>query len=354
MSRATDVGAPAAADPGAPSGARESSLEFDAEEPDRGRRLDVAIAERIPELSRARIARLAAQGRTLVDGTPRKAAFRLRAGQRVRVLVPPPAPADLTPEPIPLRILYEDADLLVVDKPAGLPVHPAPGHPSGTLVNALLARVPDLPGIGGTLRPGIVHRLDKDTSGLLVVAKTEAAQRSLASQLRARTVVRTYLAVVRGRVRRDAGTVSAPIGRHPVHRKRMAVVPAGREAVTHYTVLERFPAATLVACRLQTGRTHQIRVHLAHIGHPVLGDPVYGRAHVPEMRRQALHAARLEFTHPRTGRPMAFAAPIPQDMALLLARLRAGASGGAAPQDDAARAEAPPGGRAIDTGGAAE
>ncbi len=238
------------------------------------------------------------------------------------MLVPAPALSGLHPEAIPLDVVYEDADLLVVNKPAGMTVHPSPGHSSGTLVNAVLARVPDLPGIGGTLRPGIVHRLDKGTSGLLVVAKSDEAQRSLASQLKAHTVVRTYLAIVRGRVRRDAGMISAPVGRHPVHRKRIAVTPRGREAVTHYTALERFPAATLVACRLETGRTHQIRVHMTHIGHPVLGDPVYGRTRVPEMQRQALHAARLEFTHPRTGRRLTCTAPIPEDFTRLLARLR--------------------------------
>ena len=298
-------------------------LEFRTAAPDAGRRLDVVVAERLPQLSRARAAHLAADGRILVDAVPRKAAFRVRPEQQVRVLVPPPAPSGLQAEAIPLDVVYEDPDLLVVNKPAGLTVHPAPGHASGTLVNALLARVPDLPGIGGTIRPGIVHRLDKDTSGLLVVAKSDEAQRSLSAQLKAHTVVRTYLALVRGRVRRDEGVISEPVGRHPVHRKRIAVTPRGRPAVTHYTALERFPAATLVACRLETGRTHQIRVHLTHLGHPILGDPVYGRAHVADMQRQALHAARLEFVHPRTGRRLVCTAPVPEDFARLLARLRA-------------------------------
>lgn len=280
------------------------------------------MAERFPRFSRSQIARWAREGRLLVDGTACKPAFRLRPGQHVEVHVPAPEPSGLPPEPIPLDVIYEDADLVVVNKPAGLTVHPAPGHPSGTLVNAILARVPTLPGIGGVLRPGIVHRLDKDTSGLLVIAKSEEAHRSLSSQLRAHTVVRGYLALVRGAVRRDAGMISAPLGRHPVRRTRMAVTPRGRGAVTHYTVLERFPGATLVACRLETGRTHQIRVHMTHIGHPVLGDPVYGRAPAPEMRRQALHAARLEFTHPRTGRLVVCTAPLPEDFARLLARLR--------------------------------
>lgn len=298
---------------------------FYADDRDNGRRLDVVVAERLPHVSRSRIARLAHEGRVLVDGSARKPAFRLRSGQRVEVRAPAPEPSGVHPESIPLDVIYEDDDLLVVNKPAGLTVHPAPGHPSGTLVNAVLARVPALPGISGTVRPGIVHRLDKDTSGLIVVAKSEQAQVSLASQLRSHTVVRTYLVIVRGTVRRDAGMISAPLGRHPVRRTRIAVTPRGRAAVTHYTVLERLPGASLLACRLETGRTHQIRVHMTHIGHPIVGDPVYGGASAPEMRRQALHAARLEFTHPRTGRRLVCTAPVPEDFARLLARLRASA-----------------------------
>lgn len=300
----------------------ESPASFYADGRDEGRRLDVTVAERLPHISRSRIARLAHEGRILVDGTARKPAFRIRPGQRVEVRVPAPEPSSLRPESIPLDVVYEDDDLLVVNKPAGLTVHPAPGHASGTLVNAVLSHVPSLPGIAGTLRPGIVHRLDKDTSGLIAVAKSEEAQVSLASQLRSHTVVRTYLAIVRGALRRDAGKISAPVGRHPVRRTRIAVTPRGRAAVTHYTVLERLPGATLVACRLETGRTHQIRVHMTHIGHPLLGDPLYGHAPAPEMPRQALHAARLEFTHPRTGRRLVCTAPVPEDFARLLARLR--------------------------------
>jgi 23S rRNA pseudouridine1911/1915/1917 synthase len=250
----------------------------------------------------------------------------------VQVTVPPAAPSDLRAESIPLDIVLQDEDLVVVNKPAGLTVHPAPGHPSGTLVNALLAAIQDLAGIGGALRPGIVHRLDKDTSGLLVVAKSDAAHRALAAQFKAHTAQRTYLAVVRGRMRRDAGTIAAALGRHPVRRTRIAVVPHGRGAVTHYTVLERFEDATLLACRLETGRTHQIRVHLAYTGHPVIGDRVYGRARAPEITRQALHAARLEFVHPRTGRRVVCTAPVPDDMARLLERLR-GDSGSRRPHD---------------------
>ncbi len=296
---------------------------FEAAPEDRGRRLDVVVAERLPQLSRSRIARLTVEGRVLVDGRPRKPSFHLEAGQTVRVEVPPPAPTVLRPEPIPLDVVYEDEALLVVNKPAGLTVHPGPGHPSGTLVNAVLARVGDLRGVGGELRPGIVHRLDKDTSGLLVIAKSDAAHRSLASQLKSRTMSRTYLAFVRGRLPRDAGTIQAAVGRHPFHRTRQAVTDRGRPAVTHYRVLERFADATLVECRLETGRTHQIRVHLAHLGHPLLGDPVYGRAR-GGLGRQALHAARLEFTHPHTGTRLVCAAPLPADLTDLLEELRAG------------------------------
>jgi 23S rRNA pseudouridine1911/1915/1917 synthase len=280
------------------------------------------VADRLPEYTRSRAAYLAGRGEVLVEGRPGKPAVRLRAGQRVKVLGPPTDPLSVNPEPIPLDVPYEDGDLLVVNKPAGLTVHPAPGHPRGTLVNAVLARVPDLSSGGGGLRPGIVHRLDKDTSGLMVVAKSDDAYRKLTTQLRARTIVREYLAIVGGAVLNSTGVIDAPIGRHRTHRTRMAVVLRGRPAVTRYRVRERFAEATLLECRLETGRTHQIRVHLEHIGHPVLGDPVYGRTRVPEMNRQALHAARLEFVHPRTGKLLAFAAPLPDDMVALLRRLR--------------------------------
>lgn len=303
-------------------------MTFEAAAADRGRRLDVVVAVRCPQYSRSRVATLAGRGQVLVDGRPQKPAFRLRAGQRVRVLAPPHDPVGVSPEPIPLRIVHEDADILVVDKPAGMTVHPAPGHPQGTLVNAVLAHVPELSGVAGSLRPGIVHRLDKDTSGLLVIAKTDAAYRSLASQLRAREVTRVYLALVRGTVRSDRERITAPIGRHPVHRTRMAVVPRGRPAVTHVTVVERLGGATLVECRLETGRTHQIRVHLRHLGHPVLGDPVYGGAPAG-IARQALHAARLEFTHPRTGERIVCTAPLPEDFARALDALRRGGPPGA-------------------------
>ncbi len=296
---------------------------FEAAAADRGRRLDVVVAQRFPQYSRSRVALLAGRGQVLVDGTVRKPAFKLRSGQRVEVLGPHADPISLEPEAIPIAVVHEDADVLVVNKPAGLTVHPAPGRPRGTLVNAVLAHVPALSGIAGSLRPGIVHRLDKDTSGLLVIAKTDAAYQSLVAQVGARTVTREYLALVRGTVRRDAGSIAAPIGRHPTRRTHMAVVPRGRSALTHFEVLERFPGATLLKCRLETGRTHQIRVHLLHIGHPIVGDRTYGGARAAGIARQALHAMRLEFTHPRSGERVAYAAPVPEDFERLLARLRA-------------------------------
>ncbi|MDR7423082.1 MAG: RluA family pseudouridine synthase [Armatimonadota bacterium] len=298
-----------------------------------GRRLDRFLAERLPELSRARLQALIASGHAVVelpDGrrlTRVRAAHRLRAGERVRIEVPPSQPAALVPEPIPLAIVYEDAELLVIDKPAGLTVHPGAGHHTGTLVHAVLAHCPDLPGVGGEQRPGIVHRLDKDTSGLLVVAKTEAALRALQAQIRAREMRREYLALVWGRLDGE-GTIDAPIGRDPRHRTRMAVNPRGRRAVTGYRAVEHFARVTLLALRLASGRTHQIRVHCAAIGHPVVGDPTYGRRPNPwGLQRQALHAARLAFRHPTGGALLAFTSPLPEDIAGALGRLRAGEPG---------------------------
>ncbi len=252
---------------------------------------------------------------------------RLRSSDRVEVEIPPlPAAATaLAPDPILLlSVVYEDSDLLVVDKPAGMTVHPGAGRPSGTLVQAVLAHAPDLPLIGGADRPGIVHRLDKDTSGVLVVAKTEAAWRGLQAQIQSRRARREYLALVHGRVERPSGVIEASIGRDPRHRTRMAVVASGRRAVTRYTVAERFDDATLLDVRLDTGRTHQIRVHLAYLGHPVVGDPVYAhRANPWGIRRQALHARTLAFTHPTTGKEMVFHAPLPADFEEALLALRA-------------------------------
>ena len=293
-----------------------------------GSRLDAYLADRLP-LSRSRIAQLIETGMVKLNGeVPRKRVIPA-VGDRILIRIPPPEPSPLTPEAIPIDILYEDADLLVIDKPAGLVVHPAPGHRGGTLVNALLHRVTDLSGIGGVLRPGIVHRLDKDTSGLMLVAKNDAAHRALADDLKRRRVVRRYLAASWGHLSEDRQTVDAPIGRHPTDRKRMAVVEGGRRAVTHLRMLERWVAADLVEAQLESGRTHQIRVHLAHLGHPVVGDPVYGagrergfsgraRGWAQELARrvprQFLHAAELRFVHPRSGAEMRFTSELPEDL----------------------------------------
>ncbi|MBQ3270541.1 MAG: RluA family pseudouridine synthase [Clostridia bacterium] len=275
-----------------------------------GERLDV-FAARLAGVTRSRAEGLIREGRVLADGVAReKAGFRLRAGMAVRVEVPGATPASAEAEDIALDILYQDADLAVVFKPSGMVVHPAAGNARGTLVNALLARLDNLSGIGGELRPGIVHRIDKDTSGLLLVAKNDFSHVALSAQIKAHTVDRAYRAIVIGGFREDGGTVEGPIGRHPTDRKKMAIVQGGRDAVTHWTVLERLRGATLIEARLTTGRTHQIRVHMASIGHPVLGDPVYGpkRSPYPVAGGQLLHAYRIGFIHPRTGEHMLFEA----------------------------------------------
>jgi len=275
-----------------------------------GERLDV-FASMLAGVTRSRAGALVKEGRVSVDGViQRKAGFRLRAGDAVRLEVPAAAPATAMAEDIDLDILYQDDDLAVVFKPSGMVVHPAAGNESGTLVNALLKHLDNLSGIGGEIRPGIVHRIDKDTSGLLLVAKNDFSHVALSEQIRAHTVQRAYRAIVIGGFREDSGTVEGPIGRHPVDRKRMAIVPGGRSATTHWTVLERLRGATLLEARLTTGRTHQIRVHMASIGHPVLGDPVYGpkKSPWPVQGGQLLHAFRLGFVHPRTGEEMLFEA----------------------------------------------
>jgi 23S rRNA pseudouridine1911/1915/1917 synthase len=294
-----------------------------------GLRLDRWLAEALPELSRSRIQALIAEGRVRVEGARPKAAHRLRGGEQVEVEVPPPPAETVEPEPMALSILFEDEDVLVIDKPAGMVVHPGAGRSTGTLAAAVLAHAPQVAGVGGPRRPGIVHRLDKETSGVLAIAKTARAYESLTAQLAARTVGRRYLAVVHGRVGLDQGVVEAPIGRDPVHRQRMAVRPAGqgRPALTRYRVLERFARFTYLELRLGTGRTHQIRVHMASLGHPVVGDATYGRSRgappVP-LEGLALHAATLAFLHPRTQQRMEFTAPLPERMERLLAHLRAG------------------------------
>ena len=283
--------------------------------PDRdGERLDVVAAD-LAGVTRSRAGALIRDGRVTVDGAAQtKAGFKLKAGALLRVSVPEAAPATARPEDIALDIVYEDDDLAVVFKPSGMVVHPAAGNETGTLVNALLARLDNLSGIGGEIRPGIVHRIDKDTSGLLLVAKNDMAHLSLSEQIRAHSVSRAYKAIVIGGFREDEGTVEGPIGRHPTDRKRMAIVLNGREATTHWTVLERLRGATLIEARLTTGRTHQIRVHMASVGHPVLGDPVYGpkKSPYPVTGGQLLHAYRIGFDHPRTGERMLFEAE-PED-----------------------------------------
>ena len=298
------------------------ALYLSVSEEDAGRRLDSFIAS-ASELSRSAAQRLIENGAVLVCGKPQKAKYAVKAGDGVEITLPEAGPTELVPEDIPLDIVYQDADIAVINKPVGMVVHPAPGNPSGTLVNALMYHLNDLSGIGGELRPGIVHRIDKDTSGLIVIAKNDRAHAFLSEQLKTHAVARTYIALAEGNFREDGGTVNAPIARHRTDRKRMAVAEGGREAVTHWSVLERFGDMTLLSVELETGRTHQIRVHMAYINHPLVGDPVYGRAKNDlGFTGQALHAAKLRLTHPRTGEKMEFTAPLPPTFEAALARLR--------------------------------
>ena len=301
-----------------------------------GMRLDAFLSrgdESFPALSRSAAAKLIAEGNVTLNGKPADKNDRLNPGDEIQLTLPEPEPIDASPEDIPLDIVYEDQDLLVVNKPSGMVVHPAPGNPSGTLVNALLYHCRgELSGINGALRPGIVHRIDKQTSGLLVVAKTDEAHKKLAAELEGHHITREYHALVQGGFANDTGTIDLPIGRHPVDRKRMAVIRDGhtsRPAVTHYTVAERFGDVTYLVLQLETGRTHQIRVHLSSIGHPLLGDTTYGggktafeRKHEKLLDGQCLHAARLTFIHPRTGETMTFSCPLPSDFEALLGILR--------------------------------
>jgi len=278
-----------------------------------GARLDQFLVRVAAGLSRARIQDLIKEGHVTLNGGIAKASARLRAGDAVVLNEPPPVPTETVAEEVALDVLFEDDDLIVINKPAGLVVHPAAGNWSGTLVNALLHHCQTLSGIGGEQRPGIVHRLDKDTSGCLVVAKNDLAHQSLAKQFAGREVTKIYLALTTGKFARKSGMIETHIGRHPVQRKKMTVLPAGRgrEAKTGYRVLRELPTGTLVECTLHTGRTHQIRVHLKHLGHPLLGDDVYGRR--GSFVRQMLHAWRLGFVHPRTGKRLNFESPIPPD-----------------------------------------
>ncbi len=292
---------------------------------DRGVRLDSFLACRVPELTRSAAARLIETGRVTVAGRTAAKSCRLEGGELVEAELPDPEPTQALPQDIPLDVVYEDEDVIVVNKPAGLVVHPAPGHPDGTLVNALLHHCgSSLSGIGGELRPGIVHRIDRDTSGLIIAAKNDAAHQALSAQLQDHTLARTYEAVVVGNLREDRGTVDAPIGRHHTDRKKMAVTErGGRAAVTHWEVLERFQGFTHVRCRLETGRTHQIRVHMAHLGHPICGDTVYGaRKPVPGLTGQCLHAVGLRFIHPRTGEAVELSCPLSDAFTALLEKLR--------------------------------
>ncbi|HEY8448952.1 MAG TPA: RluA family pseudouridine synthase [Bacillota bacterium] len=290
-----------------------------------GARLDRFLAEQAElELSRTQLQRLIRDGDVSVDGAAAKPSQTVQAGQEVIVFVPAPKPTLLLPEDLPIDVVYEDDDVIIINKPRDLVVHPAPGHETGTLVNALLAYSDDLSTVAGSSRPGIVHRLDKDTTGLILVAKNDAAHRTLSAELKKRLIERRYLALVHGVPESDSGMVDAPIGRHPVDRKRMAVVPDGRPAWTAYWLLERFGRAfSLLELKLYTGRTHQIRVHMAYIGHPVAGDPQYGpRRSVEGLEGQALHAFRLSFTHPRTRERLTFTCPPPADFQAVVARLR--------------------------------
>ena len=292
---------------------------------DGGVRLDSFLAASLPELTRSAAARLIETGQVTVDGRTASKGARLCGGEAVEAALPEPEAIEALPQEIPLDVAYEDGDVIVVNKPAGLVVHPAPGHPDGTLVNALLYHCGDsLSGVGGALRPGIVHRIDRDTSGLIIAAKNDAAHQALSAQLQDHTLARTYECIVTGSLREEAGTVDAPIGRHRTDRKKMAVTDrGGKRAVTHWEVLERFPGYTYVRCRLETGRTHQIRVHMAYIGHPIYGDTVYGaKKPVPGLTGQCLHAVGLRFVHPRTGEQVEVSCPLDEEFAAVLEKLR--------------------------------
>ena len=293
--------------------------------PDRAdERVDVCIARLAPAVSRSAAQRLCEEGRVVLNGAAAKKNARVGPDDVLELTLPAPQPVEARAEDIPLDVVYEDADVIVINKPKGLVVHPAAGHWEGTLVNALLHHCKDsLSGVGGALRPGIVHRIDKDTSGLLIVAKNDFAHQKLAAQLQDHTLARTYVCIVCGNLREDAGTVSAPIARDQHDRKKMAVRADGKPAVTHWQVLARYPGYTYVQCRLETGRTHQIRVHMASLGHPILGDTVYGHKK-PELGQstQCLHARELTFLHPRTGEEMTLSCPLPEEFENALKKLQ--------------------------------
>ena len=295
-----------------------------ASEESKNQRLDAFLASSLDGLTRSQATRLIESGEVAVNGRAVSKSYKLAGGEDIAVTLPEPEPVEAVPQDIPLDVVYEDADVIVVNKPSGMVVHPAPGHPDGTLVNALLYHCAGtLSGVGGALRPGIVHRIDRDTSGLIIAAKNDAAHQYLSAQLADHTLARTYECIVVGKLREDRGTVDAPIARHPTDRKRMAVVAGGREAVTHWEVIARYPGYTHVRCRLETGRTHQIRVHMAYIGHPILGDTVYGaKKDVPGLTGQCLHAVGLRFLHPRTHEVVELSCPLPEEFTRMLQKIR--------------------------------
>lgn len=296
-----------------------------AEAEDAGTRADVFLAAKLG-VSRSNMQKLLEDGRVKRGEKIIKANYKVRAGEMFVVDIPEPEPIEAVPENIPLDIIYEDDDVVVLNKERGMVVHPAPGNYTGTLVNALLYHCSNLSGINSAIRPGIVHRLDKDTSGIMIIAKNDAAHISLSQQIQSKTAVRTYLAVVRGNIKTDSGTIETQIARDKTDRKKMAVVKeGGRDAITDYEVLERFGKYTLVRCKLRTGRTHQIRVHMEYLGYPLVGDPKYSPMKTPfGIKGQALHSHTLEFTHPRTGERMKFEAPLPEDMHKIITRLHNG------------------------------
>lgn len=286
--------------------------EFTVDEDSKNLRLDVFLSRYFEDKSRSYLQNLIEEGNVKVNEKLKKSNYKLKAGEKVSILIPEPVGLNVEPEDIPLDIVYEDNDVIVVNKSQGMVVHPAAGIYNGTLVNALLSHCKDLSGINGVARPGIVHRIDKDTSGVLVIAKNDNAHNKLAEQFKDHSLTRSYLALVEGVLKKDEGTIDAPLGRHPIERIKIAVIKDGRRAVTHYKVLERFNNNTLVECVLETGRTHQIRVHMAHIGHPLVGDPVYGHKKQRfNLKGQMLHAKKLGFIHPSTGEYMEFQSDLP-------------------------------------------
>ena len=286
-------------------------------------RLDQYLAGLDTGMTRSRLSRLIVEGQVLVNGGPAKPSHKVRAGDRISLSVPPPRPSTVGPQEIPVTVVYQDASVVVIDKPAGLAVHPGPGHPDMTLVNALLAMCPDIQGIGGEIRPGIVHRLDKDTSGLMMVAKTHQAHNDLSSQIKSRQVTKGYLALVEGTPKQLHGKVDAPVGRHPRRRTRMAVVVGGKEARTNYKVIHQVAGYSLLEIYLETGRTHQIRVHMAYLGHPLLGDTTYGRSS-SLVNRHFLHAFHLGFKHPVNGESLEFKIDLPSDLTPVLDAIQEG------------------------------